>query len=333
MKGLICGLTVLALLGMVSTGEAVEYKKMNIRVATANPQGSHHVTALEKFKEIIERESNGAIKVQTFYGGSLGDEQANVKQCRDGELDITVTACGNFTPAAPSAGVLYMPYMFPTPEDAKKLLSNEAFMNKLTDIIVKESRTRPLGWLIGGYRHITNSKHPITKIDDLKGLKIRVPGVTLQIETFRAWGVEPHPLAWSETFNGLQQGVVDGQENPHTINRDQKFWEVQKYVTEVHYLYWVGPFLASERWYRKLDPQTKELVNKAVKEAVAYEWKWSEEQDSIARQECIDHGMVVDQLTDEPKWIEAARSVWPKLYDSVGGKALVDEAVAIISAK
>ena len=160
-----------------------------------------------------------------------------------------------------------------------------------------------------------------------------MPGVTLQLETFRAWGVEPHPLAWSETFNGLQQGVVDGQENPHTVNRDQKFWEVQKYVTEVHYLYWVGPFLASERWYRKLDPQTKELVNKAVKEAVAYEWKWSEEQDSIARQECIDHGMVVDQLTDEPKWIEAARSVWPKLYDSVGGKALVDEAVAIISAK
>lgn len=333
MKGLICGLAALALLVSVSTGEAAEYKQMTIRAATANPQGSQHVTALDKFKEIIETESKGAITVQTFYGGSLGDEQANVKQCRDGELNVTVVACGNATPFAPSAGAVYLPYLFPKPEDAKKLLSNEAFMNRLAEAMVKESRVRPLGWLIGGYRHITNSKHPITKMEDLKGLKIRVPAVELQLAAFRSWGVEPHPLAWSETFNGLQQGVIDGQENPHTVNRDQKFWEVQKYITESHYLFWVGPLLVSEKWYRKLDPQTKELVNKAAKEAIAHEWAWADAQDSVALKDCLDHGMVFDKLTDEPKWMEAARSVWPKFYDKVGGKALVDEAVAIINSK
>jgi len=331
MKGLICGLAALALLISVSTGEAAEYKKMTIRAATANPQGSQHVTALDKFKEIIEKESNGAIAVQTFYGGSLGDEQANVKQCRDGELNVTVVACGNATPFAPSAGAVYLPYLFPKAEAAKKLLSNEAFMSKLAEAMVKESRVRPLGWLIGGYRHITNSKHPITKMEDLKGLKIRVPAVELQLAAFRSWGVEPHPLAWSETFNGLQQGVIDGQENPHTVNRDQKFWEVQKYITESHYLFWVGPLLVSEKWYRKLDPQTKELVNRAAKEAIAFEWGWADEQDAVALQECLDHGMTYDKLTDEPKWMEAARSVWPQFYDKVGGKALVDEAVAIIN--
>ena len=333
MKGFICGLAALALLVSVSTGEAADYKKMTIRVATANPQGSQHVVALDKFKEVIEKESNGAITVKAYYGGSLGDEQANVKQCRDGELDITVVACGNATPFAPTAGAVYLPYLFPKPEDATTLLSNEAFMNKVAEAMVKESRTRPLGWLKGGYRHITNSKHPITKMEDLKGLKIRVPAVELQLAAFRSWGVEPHPLAWTETFNGLQQGVIDGQENPHTVNRDQKFWEVQKYSTEVHYLFWVGPMLASEKWYRKLDPQTKALVDKAAKEAIATEWAWADEQDSVALKECQDHGMVYDKLVDEEKWVEAARSVWPAYYDKVGGKALIDEAVAIIEGK
>ena len=75
---------------------------------------------------------------------------------------------------------------------------------------------------------------------DLKGLKIRVPAVELQLAAFRSWGVEPHPLSWSETFNALQQGVVDGQENPYAIIRDQKFWEVQKYITDLHYMHAQG---------------------------------------------------------------------------------------------
>lgn len=214
MKGLICGLAALALLVSVSTGDAAEYRKMTIRAATANPQGSQHVTALDKFKEIMEKESNGAITVQTFYGGSLGDEQANVKQCRDGELNVTVVACGNATPFAPSAGALYLPYLFPKAEDAKKLLSNEAFMNKLAEAMVKESRVRPLGWLIGGYRHITNSKHPITKIEDLKGLKIRVPAVELQLAAFRSWGVVSILLHGLKRSTACSRALSTGRKIP-----------------------------------------------------------------------------------------------------------------------
>ena len=314
----------------LGTANAAEYKKMTIRAATANPQGSLHVVAIDKFKEIVEKESNGAITVQTFYGGSLGDEQANVKQLRNAEIHLAVLADGNLTPFAPQAGVFILPYMFPKISDAEKLFGNEAFMNKTADAIAKQSRTRPLSWLVGGYRIITNSKKPINTMADLKGLKIRVPAVELQLAAFRSWGVEPHPLAWSETFNGLQQGVVDGQENPHAINRDQKFWEVQKYITNIHYMLWVGPMLVSDPWFRKLDPQTKALVEKAAKEAAAYEWKWSAEQDEIALKECLARGMVINDVSDEPAWTEAARSVWPQFYDKVGGMAVVDEALAIM---
>ena len=159
----------------LGTANATEYKKMTIRAATANPQGSLHVVAIDKFKEIVEKESNGAITVQTFYGGSLGDEQANVKQLRNAEIHLAVLADGNLTPFAPQAGVFILPYMFPKISDAEKLFGNEAFMNKTADAIAKQSRTRPLSWLVGGYRIITNSKKPINTMADLKGLKIRPP--------------------------------------------------------------------------------------------------------------------------------------------------------------
>ena len=156
----------------LGTADAAEYKKMTIRAATANPQGSLHVVAIDKFKEIVEKESNGAITVQTFYGGSLGDEQANVKQLRNAEIHLAVLADGNLTPFAPQAGVFILPYMFPKISDAEKLFGNEAFMNKTADAIAKQSRTRPLSWLVGGYRIITNSKKPINTMADLKGLTV-----------------------------------------------------------------------------------------------------------------------------------------------------------------
>ena len=229
----------------LGTANAAEYKKMTIRAATANPQGSLHVVAIDKFKEIVEKESNGAITVQTFYGGSLGDEQANVKQLRNAEIHLAVLADGNLTPFAPQAGVFILPYMFPKISDAEKLFGNEAFMNKTADAIAKQSRTRPLSWLVGGYRIITNSKKPINTMADLKGLKIRVPAVELQLAAFRSWGVEPHPLAWSETFNGLQQGVVDGQENPRHQPRPEVLGSPE--VHHQHPLYALGRPDARER--------------------------------------------------------------------------------------
>ena len=331
MNRLFLALGVAVLSFAVGTAQAAEYKKMTIRVATANPQGSMHVTAIEKFKEIVEKESNGAITLQTFYGGSMGDEQANVKQLRNGEIQMAVLATGNLTPFAPVAGILYLPYLFPKIEDAYKLLSNDTFTQKIADQAAKQSRSRPVGWLLGGYRVVSNSKRPVKNLNEIKGLKFRVPVVELQLDAFRSWGVEPHPLAWTETFNALQQGVVDGQENSPSVMRDQKFWEVQKYISNVHYLLFTAVMLVSDPWYRKLDPQTKDLIDRAAKEAAAYEWKWAATEEDLALKACLDHGMVINDLEDEDKWKEAAMSIWPKYYDKVGGKALVDEALAIIN--
>lgn len=333
LRKLSLAVALVAIFCLASGASAAEYKKMTIRAATANPLGSLHVTGIEKFKEVVEKESGGAIKVQTFYGGSMGDEQANVKQLRSGEIQVACLACGNLTPFAPASTLFVMPYMYPTRDDARRLLSNKAFMGKMADVIASQGRARPVAWFVDGYRHLTNSQRPITNMGDLQGLKIRVPPVQVQLESYRSWGIEPHPLAWTETFNGLQQGVVDGQDNSYTVIRDQKFWEVQKYITELHYTYFVAPLLVSEAWYQKLDEATKKLIDKAAAEAQQYEWQWAAEQEKIALDTLLANGMKLNKLTDEDKWMKAARGTWPKFYDQVGGKAIVDEAVAAMKAQ
>ncbi|HAS90392.1 MAG TPA: C4-dicarboxylate ABC transporter substrate-binding protein [Desulfovibrio sp.] len=312
---------------------AADYQRTMIMAATANPTGSLHAVALEKFKEMVEKESEGKVRVNLFLGGSMGSEQANVKQLRDSEIHVSVLAAGNLTPFAPAATINILPYLFPKIDDAYTLLGNKEYVSELGDAVAAQSKTRPLGWLIGGYRVLTNSKHPVTKMDELDGLKIRVPKVRIQLDSFRAWGVEPHPLAWSETFNALQQGVADGQENPHSINQDQKFWEVQKYITDVHYMLWVGPLLVSEKWFQRLPENTKALVQKAATEACKYEWEWVAAQNQRALDNCIKHGMELNELTDEAEWMTKARALWPEYYEAIGGKEKIDKALAIIGQK
>ncbi len=310
---------------------AAEYPKMTIMAGSSNPPGSVLTVCIDKFKEVMEKESGGSITVKTFYSGVFGDEQAYVKQVRGMGLHLATCATGNLTPFSPRATINILPYMFPTIENAKHLLGNETYVKELGDAIAAESKVRPLGWILGGYRIITNSKKPIKSIADLQGLKLRVPPVAIQLDSFRAWGVEPHPLAWSETFNALQQGVVDGQENPHSVNRDQKFWEVQKYISVIHYMLWNGPMFVNENWYRRLDPNTRALVEKAVKEAVAYEWAWADKEENEALRLCLAKGMVTNDVSDEKVWMEKARALWPAYYDKVGGKVFVDKALKIMA--
>jgi TRAP-type transport system periplasmic protein len=315
-----------------SAAFAVTYKKQTIMAASANSLTSAHAVTLNKFKEIVEKESAGAIQVKLFLAGSMGDETANVKQLRNEELHIATLFTGNLTPFAPSANVLVLPYLFSSLKEAYAVLENEKFTNMLAEQIVKESKARPLGWMIGGYRSITNNKKPILKMEDLQGIKLRVSPAAIQLATFRAFGIEPHPMAWSETYNALQQGVIDGQENMYATNRDHKFWEIQKYMTEIHYMLWTGTILASDRWFGKLDADTKALVVRAAKQAQKTDWEFAAAYEEECKKESIAKGMRVDYLTDEDKWQQKARAIWPDFVKTPEMKALAENAVAIIGA-
>ncbi|MDR2112917.1 MAG: TRAP transporter substrate-binding protein [Candidatus Accumulibacter sp.] len=322
------------LLSVAMTASAATYKKQTIMAASANTPGSNHGVLLNRFKDIVEKESGGAITVKVYLGGTMGDETANVKQIRNAELHIATLFAGNLTPSAPTANVLCLPYLFTSMDEAYAVLSDKAFTTALADQVAKESGARPLGWMIGGWRSITNSKKPINKLEDLQGLKIRVSPTAMQLAAFRAWGIEPHPMAWSEVFNALQQGVVDGQENMYVTNRDNKFWEVQKYMTEIHYMLWIGPVIVSDAWYRKLDADTRALVDKAVETAQKEEWAAAEKEQSDSKKLSIENGMQITIIdpAEEVRWQEKARGVWKDFLNTPEMKSLTDKALAVIAA-
>ena len=185
---------------------------------------------------------------------------------------------------------------------------------------------RVLTWTYTDFRYISNSKHPITKMADIKDLKFRVPQSAVLIAAYKAFGGSPTPISWAETFTALQQGVVDGQCYGYIGFKANKFNEAnQKYLTEVHYTYQLQPLVISERVFKKMTPEMQKLLIDAGKYAQEKVLKYQIEQADAAKKYLIDNGLQVSQLEDEDVWKKAAmEKVWPEMADFVGGKETIN---------
>ena len=214
----------------------------------------------------MEKTSGGKYKVDIFPAGQLGDEQKMVKDSRRGSIDGAVVAVNNITPFAKSVGILTLPYLMQNFDDAVKATTGE-LGDKWRAVLIKEAGVHVLGWAYSNFRVLTNSKKPVKNLADLKGLKIRVPKNAIMIETWQALGAEPIPMAWPETFTALQQKVVDGQDNPHITNFTMKFYEVQDYTSEVHYLFSLQPLVVGEEFFQSLPAEDQAMLTRAGIEA------------------------------------------------------------------
>ena len=280
-----------------------------------------------RFKEIVETNSNGNYKVELFPAGQLGDEQKMVKDARRGSLDGAVVAINNITPFSKSVGVLTLPYLIQNFSDAVKVTTGELGA-KWQAFLIKEAGVRPLGWSYANFRVLTNSKRPVKKLADLKGLKLRVPKNAIMIETWKALGAEPIPMAWPETFTAMQQGVVDGQDNPHVVNFAFKFYEVQKYTSEVHYNFALQPLVIGEKFFQSLPAEDQAMLTRAGLEAQQFNLLTAVSVAEEAKQNMVKNGVEYMELEDEDQWVKIAmENVWPKFYDEIGGKAAADEVV------
>jgi tripartite ATP-independent transporter DctP family solute receptor len=288
-----------------------------------NDRSQNHYFYLN-FSELAKKYSDGEIVINEFPSNQLGGEQARVNKARKQTNLITMASTPNVAPFAPSAGVLSLPYMFNSIEEILALLNSEFGTKILPEKIRNESGLRVLCYLTTGFRMITNSKICIRKIDDLQGLKIRVPKDTIMLKTFEAWGVNPITMAWPEVFTALQQGVIDGQINSYITNYAASFHEVQKYITPLTAVPWIAPVLISERGYNRLDPQTQKVLLKAAKEAAALEQDWGIKREKEFQEILVEKGMVMCPLEDKDVWKQKAQSIWPELYEKVGGKDLAD---------
>lgn len=298
--------------------------KRVFRVGMGDAIDSDQGAMAKQFKGLVESLSNGEIEVQLFPNGALGTETEMLQNTRRGTLDMAFIGVGNAVPFVKPLGTLTMPYLIENHYDAMTATTGGlgAHWNNLS---IEKGGFRILGWTYSNFRFITNSKRPVAKLADIKGMKIRIPQNQIIMATLKSWDANPVPMAWSETFTALQQGVVDGQENPYIVNYTMKFHEVQKYLTEVHYQYSLQPLIIGEKAWKNYDEATRNLLTRAGIEAQQYCIAFQILEAEKAKQGMMANGVQVDTLEDEEQWKQLAKDkVWPEYYDFVGGKENVD---------
>lgn len=274
-------------------------------------------------KKDIEAKSKGEIEVIIFPGGQLGSENRNAQDVQNGVIQMAMITSGNMISYCPSFGIFDFPYLFDDRTQAWNAI--DAVWEKLNIQTAQECDIETIGWLEQGFRTISNSKKPIKNINDLQGLKIRVPNNRVVLATFSSFGISPIPLAWDEVFAALQQKVIDGQENPYVSLYVHKMWEIQKYVTDIHYKLWLGVFIVNAEWLDRIPAEHKAIIMESGKEATEFNRKMIVETEAKTRQMLIDKGMILTGVPeDEAEWRKRAMSIWPDYYKAIPKIELLD---------
>ncbi len=306
--------------------------KTEWKMALGDASGGTQWALGERFAKVVEDKTGGDITIALFPNGQLGSEQETIANCRLGTLDLSVAAINNITPFSPTVGLFTLPYLMLSIEDAVTLTQGP-IGDELVQNTIKSAGVRILGWSYSGFRRLSNSKRPVTKTEDLKGLTIRVPKNPIMIDSYKAWGISPTPMAWDEVFTALQQGVLDGQDTPLITQYVMKFYEVQKYITMIRYVFLLEPLVISEQLYQRQTPEVQQILVEAGKEAQEHCRQFLIQYEDKIEKELKGKGLeFMEPANNEKEWIEkATKAVWPKYYKSIGGKEKVDTALKAIN--
>jgi len=262
---------------------------------------------VKKFKSLVSEYSNNSIDVKMFGSGQLSSEDGAFKAMQIGSVDAYMVTSNNISPHFPLMDVFVQPYIFRDFEHTLAVLSGPVG-NEIFDKMASETKVHCLTFGIVMYRELFTTKKQVKNIADMKGLKFRVPKNEVMIRTFKAFGAEPTPLAWSETPSALQTGTVDGGDNGVDTIRAMKFYEIAKYLTVLEHFVAFVPLLASDRFMSKLDSSQKEAVFRAAKEANDFANTKAMAETKENREWLATKGMTVN-YPDKTEFIKAAMTV------------------------
>lgn len=261
-----------AVLPLASQAQAIKLT-LGHGAAVGNPRHEASV----KFAEVLKARTSGRIEVQIAPSAQLGDDAAMVTALRTGALDLSANSQGAVANAVPEYAAYGMPFLFSSAAAAFKVLDGP-LGKELADRSAEKGLVL-LGTWDNGIRHMTNSKRPISKVEDLKGLKMRVPPDATLVDIMKAVGAEAQQVKFAELYVALQQGVVDGQENPLVNIHASKLYEVQKHLALTSHQFQMTPFLMSKRSWDRLSDADRKAVQDAAAEATALQRRLSQEAD------------------------------------------------------
>jgi tripartite ATP-independent transporter DctP family solute receptor len=288
-----------ALVLPVAPASAQTTLKMNISIS----QNSHYGAAIDTFAREVEKRTSGRYKVQNFYSGALGAERESIEALQVGTLDLTMTSTGPVPNFVPEVAILDIPFLFKDYAQARATLDGPIGQDMLQKFPAKGIVA--LAWGENGFRHMTNNKRQVVVPDDLKGLKMRTMENPVHIQAYKQFGIIPTPMAFTEVFTALQQGTVDGQENPLSVISAAKFEQVQKYMTLTGHVYSPALILMSKAVYDKLSAADKQAFLESAKEAVKANRARIDEDERKAVADLKAKGMTVVEVVDKTKFQSA----------------------------
>ena len=265
-------------------------------IGHSQPADNPRSISLEKFVQDVEERTNGHVTVQVFGNGQLGTEKEMLEQVIIGTLQGMRGGQFDFTPRLL---MFTLPFLAQTREQVTALLHSN-LAARLSEEAGKENGVVIINLCdAGGFRQFSNNKHPITKPEDFKGLKMRTAGMTTIDKTLTALGATITPVPYSDLYMALRTGVADGQENPWTNVSSMKFYEVQKYFTEVNYQFHPDPFYVNEAWWNSLPEEFQTIIRECASEMGTYNDQLVDELQSSARQAVVDAGGDIYVPTEE----------------------------------
>lgn len=271
---------------------------IKIRIGTTvTPTHSYSVVAKD-FEKEVEEKSGGTIDIEYLGGGVLGGERQMVEAIQRGDLDMTWTSDIGLAAVYPELGFVNLPYLFPTYDDVDKVYRNGWIADYLKDFLSKKGIVL-LGIGENDYRGLTNSKRPITKGADLKGLKMRVPETPMYVDFYQSLGVLCTPMAITEVTTALQQKTVDGQDNGAIMTYDYGLYEFQKYGTKANQIYSGMEMVMGQKTWDKLTAEQQKIIAEASKTAADAQTKLQRENSAKQWEEMKSKGMEVIEITDQ----------------------------------
>ena len=284
--------------GGTAAGDS-EYEPVNLAMAVNGTDNQIDSLVANHFAELVMERSGGAVVVDVFPNDTLagGNATKGIEYIAVGGSDLGAYATSVLSNLEPKMSVATIPWSFTSYAQAREIIDTTG--GQYYAKLLADKGITYLGSFHNGFRQLTNSKRPVTKPDDLKGLKIRVPGSAVYMNTFDALGANPTAMSWSEVFTAIQQGTIDGQENGCSITKSAKMDEIQKYMTIWNYSYENDLFVINTKIWNSLPENTQQLIQTCATEACDWGRDKLEADEEALIQGFRDVGMQVDILDEE----------------------------------
>lgn len=320
-----------AILGLLAVNTAVLAQDIQERtIKFGHLNNTDHPTSMgvKKFAELVATKSGGKIKVNEFASSQLGNELQQQSAMMGGVQEMLVASTSSLAGVVKEFGLLDFPFLFSNARQADAMVDGP--LGKMLNARLNDKGIVVLGFFDLGFRNVTNSKRPITKGEDLDGLKLRVIPNPVFIETFKTFKANPVPMPFAELYGALENKAVDGQENPYAVILSSKFYEVNKYVSETNHVYATNPIQISKRFWEKLSAAEQKLIQDAATEAQNYQRVASREVSSKAVVELKAKGMVFNTIaaSEQARMRSAVKAVHEKFaasYDPAVVKLFTSE--------